>query len=117
MLKRVMVLAFMTLAAALVVAPVEAGVGGCGPRGGVGGCGPGGWMATVYIAPETRETPSFLDRLDTVLPLQVRILLRGLLNPTTSPATQPVVIEQPGTTTIEGVGGCGPRRGVGGCKF
>ena len=115
MLKKIMVLASMALAVAMVVTPVEAGVGGCGPRSGVGGCRPG-WQATAYNVPEV-QSPSILDRMGGALPLQVRILLKGLLSPTTSPASQPMVVAQPGTATIEGVGGCGPRRGVGGCRL
>jgi len=115
MFKKTATLAVMALISISVSIPVvEAGVGGCGPRSGVGGCLPGGSGTWTLSAPtvdtQVSETPRPIEDF---LPVYVRIMSRIVFGrPGTTPAPAPA-----GDNTTLGVGGCGPRAGVGGCKL
>ncbi len=67
-----------------------------------------------------QTAPSTFDRiLDSALPWQASVLVRILIGgPVVTPAEEGMNPEQPSfETTANGVGGCSPRAGVGGCKL
>ena len=104
-MKKAMVLAIVAMVAMLAVSqPAMAGVGGCSPRPGVGGC----WQLSTNQAP---ATPSVLDNLGGAIPYHVIAAAKALLNGSKDNGG----LKQSGSTTSQGVGGCFPRPGVGGC--
>jgi hypothetical protein len=93
---------------ALSVPPALAGVGGCRTgRFGVGGC----YEATPASDKQAKQDrpekvkPSMLDSLSFIIPGHLVALAKGLLAKDKSDKQ----------ATIEGVGGCRSRFGVGGC--
>jgi len=105
--KKLAVLMAVAVVAVLVSQPAVAGVGGCGARIGVGGC----WQANVNTKVTT--TPSLLDTLDGALPVQMTSLLKAMFGRTNADQKGPQ--QDDPIATDSGVGGCGPRIGVGGC--
>ncbi len=105
--RKMLALTALVLVVAVVSDPALAGVGGC-RRPGVGGCSDGGWEITVNNQPT--NTPSVLDYLRGAVPTHVITLFKVMF-------TTEVVLTQPQPLDIisEGVGGCRPRPGVGGC--
>lgn len=107
MFRKSMVLTALVLVVAMVSEPALAGVGGCRLPG-VGGCGSGGWELNANNEPT--NTPSVLEYLRGAVPTHVITLLQVMF-------TSEIVISDPEETPIisDGVGGCRPRPGVGGC--
>ena len=106
MFRKMAVLAAMVLVAAMAAQPAMAGVGGCSPRPGVGGC----WQLSTTNTP-TSYIPVVLDSIRGAVPADMVAALKALYEG--KQARTP--IQQPGTVTTQGVGGCRPLPGVGGC--
>src|SRR5262245_17444116 len=106
MLKKVAALAVVAMIAMLAASqPAMAGVGGCSPRPGGAGCRqlPRSWPLG--------KTPVRVDNLPGVHSYDVIAAIKALAAGKKDSGT----LQQPGDTTIQGVGGCIPRPGVGGC--
>jgi hypothetical protein len=103
--RKVAAAAILILMAALASQPAMAGVGGCGKFPGVGGCG---WGQLTSNAP-TSNIPVVLDTLRGAVRADylewIKMVLHG--------GKKDVGVQQGGTQTSDGVGGCRP--GVGGC--
>jgi len=65
------------------------------------------------------QTPSTFQRiLENALPFQMSAMVRILINgPVVTPIEETLPAETTTGTTANGVGGCNPRAGVGGCKL
>ena len=72
----------------------------------------------IQNADRTGQTsPSTFDRIvDSALPYQISTLVRILVNGPVATPAEDVTLEQT-FETANGVGGCSPRAGVGGCKL
>jgi hypothetical protein len=104
--RKMAVVALVAVAAMLAMSqPAIAGVGGCYPRPGVGGC----WQ--LNTPQQTPNAPSVLDNLGGAIPYDWIAVAKGLLAGRQDGGT----LKQPGTITTQGVGGCIPKPGVGGC--
>jgi hypothetical protein len=66
-----------------------------------------------------QAAPSAFQRIiESTLPWQATALVRILIGgPVVTPAEQMTPAEVSNDTTVNGVGGCNPRAGVGGCKL
>lgn len=107
--KKVAAAAIMVLVAGVASQPAMAGVGGCNPLFGVGGCG---WGQLTSNAP-TSNVPALIDSLRGAVRADYLSILKTLLDE----AKRGGQIQPGGTQTDNGVGGCNPLFGVGGCKL
>ncbi len=108
--KKLAILMAVAVIAVMVSEPAMAGVGGCGPRNGVGGC----WMVTTNTRVAT--SPTLLESLDGALPVQMTAFLRAMFGQGHGQHQgQSLPQQDDPLVTDTGVGGCGPRIGVGGC--
>ena len=72
----------------------------------------------IQNADRTGQTsPSTFDRIVEALPYQISTLVRILVNGPVATPAEDMTLEQTFETTANGVGGCSPRAGVGGCKL
>jgi len=106
MFRKMAVLGAMVVVAMMVAQPAQAGVGGCRPLPGVGGC----WQLTATNTP-TSFVPAVLDSIRGAVPADVVAAMKALYDG--KQVRTP--LQQPGDTTTQGVGGCRPIPGVGGC--
>jgi len=109
MFRKMAVLGSMVLVVMMVAQPAMAGVGGCRPLPGVGGC----WQLSTTTTP-TSFVPVLLDSMRGAVPADLIAAAKALHEGRQSQEQKPT-IAQPGDTTTQGVGGCRPLPGVGGC--
>lgn len=107
--KKMAAAALMILAATLMAQPAMAGVGGCGKLVGVGGCGSGQLTSNAPGG----GVPVWLDTLQGAVRADYIAAIKALIDS----GKKGGAIEQGGTQTSDGVGGCSPWIGVGGCKL
>jgi len=105
MFRKMAVLGALVLVAMMAAQPAMAGVGGCRPLPGVGGC----WQLSTTTTP-TSFVPVLLDGMRGAVPADLVAAAKALYEGKKSDK-----IAQPGDQTSQGVGGCRPLPGVGGC--
>ena len=107
MVRKLMVGAVMVMAVAVMASqPAEAGVGGCSPFIGVGGC---------KLDAKIPITGVVLDALKGAVRADFLAYMKSLIDANKHNTKGDII--QGGTQTSDGVGGCNPLFGVGGCKL
>lgn len=106
MVRKLVVGAVVVMAVAMMAAqPVEAGVGGCAPRPGVGGCS---------LKAQVSNGGLILDALKGAVRADILAYMKSLIENGKHSKGQ---VSTGGTQTDNGLGGCRPLPGVGGCAL